>query len=222
MVREKGYMKIGNQLHINMKKLISKLEGVANEAGSLLHFLLFSTDPAASAKIDECIAIILNHIELLKDDIMTFLPLITRAHTTPKTSVMESLHVVNSLIYDLKDLMNREDGLIADVDDPIKDLYEGLISLQSSIKEIRGPQSFEIGELRETLMRTGDVAYKAQYLVISFSVGDAPDWYLINRLANVNHKIELCGTKLQQITKKQKFGEIPILVAEFFSSQLSL
>ncbi|KAL8502530.1 hypothetical protein ACS0TY_021608 [Phlomoides rotata] len=203
-------IRCGDDQEVEFQKLVSEFEAVANEAGNLLHFLLFSE----SGKMDEGISLVLNYIGLLKEDIIKFLPLMNRAYTSTETSVMKSLHVVDSLIYDL---MNREDSRIADVEDPIKSLHEGLISLQSSIKEIGGPQPSEAKELRETLLRIGDMAHEAQYLVISFLAGDVPHWYFSNRLISINHGIELCGIDLRQIAKKHKFGEL--YAAELFTSQ---
>lgn len=205
-------IRCGDANEIEFQKLVSQFEALANEAGGLLHFLLFSE----SGEIDEGISVVVNRIGLLKDDIVKFLPLMNRANTSSETSVMESLHVVDSLICDL---MNREESLIADVEDPIpiKKLHEGLISLQTVIKELGGPQPSETKELSETLLRIGDIAHEAQYLVISFLAGDVPHWYLTSRLSSINHGIELCGIDLPHIAKKHKFGELYL----FTSYQLS-
>ncbi|KAI3451635.1 hypothetical protein Pfo_008300 [Paulownia fortunei] len=98
---------------------------------------------------------------------------------------------------------------------------EGLGVLLKHIDLLKeAPQTSKIRELEEPLMRIGDVAYEAEYLINSFSVGDAPLWYLIIRLTGVINKIELIGTALQEIKKKYDIGALE--VAKEFGAQLSL
>ncbi|KAI3451617.1 hypothetical protein Pfo_008282 [Paulownia fortunei] len=208
--------------HEEVQNLLAEFEAVANETGSLVHSFFFSMDPVLET-LDEGLGVLLKHINLLKVNIIKFsnlLPFINRAYTTPKTSAVDSHLIVDSLLHDLEDIMNREDSLIADVKDQIKMLHKGLIFLQSFIKDIGAPQPTEIGELKDLLVRIGDVAYEAEYLITSFLVGDAPLWYLITMFTGVNHKIELLGTGLQEIKKKYDIGALK--VAKNFSAQLSL
>ncbi|KAI3451616.1 hypothetical protein Pfo_008281 [Paulownia fortunei] len=209
--------------HEEVQNLLAEFEAVANEAGSLLHSFFFSMDPVFQ-KMDEGPGVLLKkNIDLLKANIITFsnlLPFISRAYITQKTSAVDSLLIVDSLLHDLEDLMNREDNLIADVKNQMKMLHQGLIFLQSFIKDVVAPQSLKITELKEPLMRIGDVAYEAEYLLNSFLVGDAPPWYLTIRLIDVIHKIELTGTGLQEIKKNYDIGALK--VAKNFSAQLSL
>ncbi|KAI3451641.1 hypothetical protein Pfo_008306 [Paulownia fortunei] len=210
--------------HEQVQSLLAEFEEVANEAGSLLHSFFFSMDRVFQS-MDEGLGVLLKHINLLKANIIKFsnlLPFISTPSITPKTSAMDSLLIVDSLLHDLENLMNREDNPIADVKDHIKMLHQGLIFSQSFIKDIGIglPQTLEIKELKEPLMRIGDVAYEVDYLITSFLVGDAPFWYLITRLTGVIHKIELIGTGLQEIKKKYDIGALK--VAKNFDAQLSL
>ncbi|KAL8551753.1 hypothetical protein ACS0TY_000718 [Phlomoides rotata] len=123
--------------------------------------------------------------------------------------------ILRSVIHDLEDLIIQEDNRIADVKDQIKVLQQGLAFLQSSVKDVGRPSGIE--ELKELLKRSGNMAHQTEYLILSFLSGDAPLWYLINRLTDINKKIEVAGTELQEITKKHKLGGLK--AAKHFNTQ---
>lgn len=209
--------------HEELKNLLAEFEAVANEAGSLVYLVFFSTD-RAFGEIDEGLSFVLDHVNLLKTSIMEFLNLVSAgriSYMTPRTSVMNSLLFVDSLIYCLEDLVNWDhSNLIADVKNEIDTLHRGLISFRSLFKEPGLPQLTGIGELQEPLMQIGDFVSGGEYLIVSFLVGDAPLWYLIDRLSDINHRIELTRIKLLEITRRYKLGGFETV--SNFSGQLML
>ncbi|KAI3451638.1 hypothetical protein Pfo_008303 [Paulownia fortunei] len=63
--------------------------------------------------MDEGLGVLFRRISLLKDNIIKFSnlqPFLANAAMTPKTVSVDSLFIVDSLVYDLEDLMNREDA----------------------------------------------------------------------------------------------------------------
>ncbi|KAL8502533.1 hypothetical protein ACS0TY_021611 [Phlomoides rotata] len=199
------------------QNFLAEIEAVANLAGSMVHSLLFST-ARAFKKTDEDLAAVFKHIHLLKTNLQsaTSIP----AYTAPRTSIVDSILILDSLVDDLKDLLKRKDDRIADVKDQIRRLHKRLMRLHSSINEMRSPQPSEIEELKEPLMRIGDMAYQAEYLITSFVVKDAPLWYVIRRLTDLNHKVKHIGKEFQTI--KQKYQRGSLKVAENFSAELPL
>ncbi|KAL8538818.1 hypothetical protein ACS0TY_000720 [Phlomoides rotata] len=199
------------------QNLTLNFEAVGNEAGSLI-CSLYSTTHRSFGETDVGLTLVLNHISLLKANILRFLdllPCISKpAYTIAETSMVDSL-VLRSVIHDLEDLIIQEDNRIADVKDKIKVLQQGLAFLQSSIKDVGRPSGIE--ELKELLKRSGNMAHQTEYLIVSFLSGDAPLWYLINRLTDINKKIELAGTELQEITKKHKLEGLK--AAKHFNTQ---
>ncbi|KAK6151106.1 hypothetical protein DH2020_016038 [Rehmannia glutinosa] len=90
-----------------------------------------------------------------------------------ETAVVDSLFIVDPLLLDLEDLMNRVDDRIVELMDKIKRLYQGLMRSQSFLNVIKGPRHSEIEELNVLVMRIRDVAYEAEYLIYSVLVEDA-------------------------------------------------
>ncbi|XP_047942471.1 putative late blight resistance protein homolog R1A-3 [Salvia hispanica] len=175
-------------------KLLAGIEAIANEAGALVHSLFFE-----SAELDEGLAAFFDNVQVMAagiSELLNFLPCMGR--WVPGTCVADSLHMVDSLVYDLKEgSMKPEDNGIAD---HIEKLHQGLTSLQSCFKDIRALRPSEIEEFRDPLMRIGDMAHEAEYLIISFLGGDAPLWYIAKRLTDVNNRIQQMGTELHEIT----------------------
>ncbi|KAI3451747.1 hypothetical protein Pfo_008412 [Paulownia fortunei] len=173
--------------------------------------------------MEEGLDVILEHIHLLIADIFEFsnlLPFTTKANITSKTAAVDSLFIVDSLLYDLEDLLNQDDTLLADTKDQIKILHQELMFLKSLLKGIKVPRRSEMEELKEPVMQMRDVAYEAEYLINSFWVGDSTLWYFSIRLPHVIHKIKLIGTGLQEI--KMNYDDGGLKVAKDFSAQLSL
>ncbi|KAK6135896.1 hypothetical protein DH2020_030383 [Rehmannia glutinosa] len=209
-----------------VQNLLAEFEAVADYAGSLVHSLVFLSDRVfKSIRIDKELDALLKHIHLLKVNINKFsnlLPFIRNAAVmTPKTTVsVDSLFILDSLLYDLNDLMNREGGLIVDVKDQIEMLRQGLMISKSLLKGVKVPPTSEIQELKETVTRIRDVAYEAEYLISSFLSGNAPLWYLTVRLTDVIYKIKLIETMLLEIRKNYDIGALKI-AEEFSVEQVS-
>ncbi|KAL8502480.1 hypothetical protein ACS0TY_021575 [Phlomoides rotata] len=138
--------------------------------------------------------------DLLKANILSFIS--ASAYITPRTCVVDSFLILHSLVDNLEDLLNQEDDPIADVKGQLNFLHHELLLSHSSIHEMRSPQPSEIGEAKEALMCIGGIAHQAQYLITTFLVKDIPVWYVINRLTDLNNRIEILRKELQLITKK--------------------
>ncbi|KAI3451637.1 hypothetical protein Pfo_008302 [Paulownia fortunei] len=213
---------IGAELE-QVLNLFKEFEAVANDAGSLVHSFIFTTDRLFnSIRIDKALDALLVDIDRLRANIIkvsNLLPLNSKANITPTTAAVDSLFSVDSLLYDLEDLLNRDDSLIVDVKDQIKIMHQELMLSQSFIKSVKEPPHSEMEKLKEPVIRIREVAYEAEYLINSFLVGDAPLWYFSIRLPQVIHKIKLIGTELLEIKTKYDIGALK--VAKDFSAQLS-
>ncbi|KAK6125556.1 hypothetical protein DH2020_040702 [Rehmannia glutinosa] len=207
-----------------VQNLLAEFEAVVNDAGSLVHsFIFVSSRIFKSIGIDKALDALFKRVDLLKVNTIKFsnlLPFISNDVMTPKNVSVVSLFIVDSLVYDLEDLMNREDGLIVNVKDQIKVLHHGLLLSQSLLKGIKVPPDSDIKELKETKSRITDVAYEVEYLISSFLAGNAPLWYLTVRLTDVIHKIRLVGTALQEIQKNYDSGALKV-AEEFSVAQIS-
>ncbi|KAK6150807.1 hypothetical protein DH2020_015739 [Rehmannia glutinosa] len=207
-----------------VQNLLAEFEAVVNDAGSLVHsFIFVSSRIFKSIGIDKALDALFKRVDLLKVNTIKFsnlLPFISNDVMTPKNVSMVSLFIVDSLVYDLEDLMNREDGLIVNVKDQIKVLHHGLLLSQSLLKGIKVPPDSDIKELKETKSRIRDVTYEVEYLISSFLAGNAPLWYLTVRLTDVIHKIRLVGTALQEIQKNYDSGALKV-AEEFSVAQIS-
>ncbi|KAL8497625.1 hypothetical protein ACS0TY_021092 [Phlomoides rotata] len=199
------------------QNLLGEFEAAANQAGGFVYYLFFYPDPAFG-EMDAGLDAFLYQADLLKANILSFIS--ASAYVTPRTCVVDSFLILHSLVDNLEDLLNQEDDPIADVKGQLKFLHHELLLSHSSIHEMRSPQPSEIGEVKEALMCIGGIAHQAQYLITTFLVKDIPVWYVINRLTDLNHRIEILRKELQLITKKYKFGGFK--VAEYSTPELPL
>ncbi|KAL8497231.1 hypothetical protein ACS0TY_020788 [Phlomoides rotata] len=195
----------------DFQNLLPDFEGVANQAGSFVHSLFFSYDPAFKKEKNERLAAVLNRTDLLKANLESYI-MSKPAYTSPTTSIVDSILILDSLVDDLKDLLERGDDRIADVKDQVNLLHHELLLSHSSINDMRSPQPSEVEELKDPLMRIGGIAHQAEYLITSFLVKDAPLWYVFNRLTDLNHRIQPVRTELQLITLKySSFGGLKVV-----------
>ncbi|KAG8365135.1 hypothetical protein BUALT_Bualt18G0072900 [Buddleja alternifolia] len=185
----------GSELE-EVENLVVEFEAVANDAGNLVYSLFFSTDSLKESRMHEALGALSEFIDLVKGNItklLCLLPLIINADVTPIMPTVDSLFIVDSLLYDLEDLMNHA--------------------------KVR--RSSEMEEFKEPVMRIKDVAYEAEFLINSYLVGDVPFWYLTIRLPDVVRKIKLIRSGLEEI--KTNYDHIGALkVANEFSEQVSL
>ncbi|KAK6150826.1 hypothetical protein DH2020_015758 [Rehmannia glutinosa] len=214
---------LGTELE-QVQSLLAEFEAVANLAGSLVYCFNFTTDQqfkSVITKIDKALDALFKRIDLLKANITNLIPSITNAGMTRKTvAVVDSLFIVESLFYDLEDLLNQDNSLIVDVKDQIKMLHQELMFSLSLLKDIKVNRHSEIEELEEPVVRIRDAAYEAEYLINSFLVGDTPLWYFSIRLPHFIDKIKLIGTGLQEIKMNYDIGALK--VTKNLSPQLSL
>ncbi|KAK6150827.1 hypothetical protein DH2020_015759 [Rehmannia glutinosa] len=201
--------------------LMSEFEAVANETGNLVCLLFFTTE---HRRIEKDLVVLFSHFDLLRAHIIEFpywVSFICKANITPKVVAVDSLFTVDSLVFYLKDLLDRDDSLIPNMKDQIKILHQDLMYSLSFLKDMKVDQRSEIKELKEPVVRIIDVAYEAEYLIHSFLVGDAPLSYFSLRLPHVIHKIKLIGNGLQEI-KRNNYDYGALKFAHNFGAQLSL
>ncbi|KAI3473633.1 hypothetical protein Pfo_031541 [Paulownia fortunei] len=177
-------------------------EALANEAGSFLYLFFFSYE-AKEGGISLALSDLLSKFELTNRKIEEHCITISKlpaGNTAPKTAV-HSLFIVDSLLDDLKDIMNTEADMLTYVRGQIRTIYEELMLLRSMLNDIELQQSEEIEEVRKLVTRIRDVAYEAEYLINSSMAGNVPAWYLTLRLPDVIKKIKVSKMDLEEMKK---------------------
>ncbi|KAL2552791.1 putative late blight resistance protein-like protein R1A-6 [Forsythia ovata] len=196
--------------------VLTDMEAVVNEVGSFLYSFFFTQDAQVlvTRNLDVALSDLLPKFELLKIKIknhcITFLKI--PSCVTPNTAVF-SLFIVDSLIDDLKDLMDHKADMIVGVSNQIRAVHEELIFLRSSLTD---REFQDHPELEELVIPTSDIAYEVEYIINSFP----PVWYLSIRLPQVLEKIKLIRMALEKIRKNQYTGIQK--VAEYPNGQVSL
>lgn len=138
-----------------------------------------------------------------------------------------SVFIVDSVLYDLEDLMNSDDDL--PIKNQIKVIHELLNLLKPLCPDMKMAQQLEINELNKLIMQIVSVVYEVEYLINSFLVGDAQIWYLPLRLLHVINKLErlfqrinkLECTVTQEISKDLTVGVIKVFAEDSGGVQLS-
>ncbi|KAL7141887.1 hypothetical protein ABFS83_08G084800 [Erythranthe nasuta] len=201
--------------------LLEEFEAVANDAAGLVYSFIFL--PQCMVGIHKPLDALFKRIEILKANSIKFLnllPFITTDELILGDASVDSLFIVDSLLYDLEELMNRNDGPVVSLKDQIRILHQQLMLSRSLLKKsIKVPphDSSGIGESRALIRHS---AYEAEYLINCFSVGDAPRWYVTMRLTYIIQTNELIWTRLQVIKKNHDLAVVG--VAENFRSYVSL
>ncbi|CAA2968800.1 late blight resistance homolog R1A-3 isoform X1 [Olea europaea subsp. europaea] len=131
----------------------------------------------------------------------------------PKTSVV-SPFIVDSVLDDLKDLLNNKSDKIVGVNDQIVMLHEELMLLGSSVKDIAVHQAAEYEEL---VIQAGDITYEVEYVINSF----LHVWYLALRLPQLIEKIQLFMMAIKEIKNNVDAAGMPE-VAAYPDEQISL
>ncbi|KAL8499368.1 hypothetical protein ACS0TY_022370 [Phlomoides rotata] len=202
-----------DEIEAEFQNLLPEFEALANQAGSFVHYLFFSPNRAFE-RIDEELAAVLNQTYLLEANLESSI-CASAYTTTPKTSMVDSILILDSVVEDLEGVLKREYHQIADVKDQLIILHHELLLSHSLIKDMRSPQPLEIEEVKEAIMRIGDVAHQAEYLITSFLGKDAPLWYVVKRLTHLNQNIVPIRTELQVITHNFKFGGLTVAELPF-------
>ncbi|KAL8504231.1 hypothetical protein ACS0TY_022822 [Phlomoides rotata] len=199
-----------DEVEAEFQNLLPEFEALANQAGSFVHYLFFSPNRAFE-RIHEELAAVLNQTYLLEANLESSISA-SAYTTTPKTSIVDSILILDSVVEDLDGVLKREYHQIADVKDQLIILHHELLLSHSLIKDMR---SLEIEQVKEALMRIGGVAHQAEYLITSFLVKDAPLWYVVKRLTHLNQNIVPIRTELQDITQNYKFGGLTVAELPF-------
>ncbi|KAL0305314.1 UNVERIFIED_CONTAM: putative late blight resistance proteinR1A-10 [Sesamum calycinum] len=174
-----------------VNNLLKEFEAVADEAGNVV----FSTFFAVDRVIASC------------------------TNAGLQTAV-NSLFIVDSLLDDLKQVMDAKADIIDDLKDHIRILHEDFMFFRSFLKDIKEQNPEKVEESTEAVKQVWDLAYEAEYLISSFKAGDLPVWYLTLRLRDVVKNINLIRAGFGE-TKKNCDVEV-FKVAEDFSATVSL
>ncbi|KAL2532915.1 putative disease resistance protein [Abeliophyllum distichum] len=182
--------------------VLADIEAVANDVGSLLYSFFFVTDRISVTAMTQTLSDLLGNVEHVKEEIKEHCITVAKilpSGMTPKTAVV-SLFLVDSILDDLKDLMNQKDDRIASVKDQIQTIHQELMFLRSFLADMKAGR--QNPELEYYFIQIRDLAYEVKYVVSSF----APVWYLTIRLPQVMEKINLIRIRLQEMKKKHDAG----------------
>lgn len=172
--------------------LLAKFEQVVNEAGVLVHSLIFGLDRVLGTMYGQ-LAALEEQIHLLRSDILNFLDFLPDINVVSSKSNVDSIFILDSVLYDLEDLMNEEEASQFEI------LYQKLKLCWSLVK---GISVLKVDELKGPMMQLRDVAYEAEYLIKM----DLPLWYLTDRLTRVCRCLELLTTKIQEVKADNDVG----------------
>ncbi|KAL2532974.1 NB-ARC domain-containing protein [Abeliophyllum distichum] len=195
------------------KNVLTDIEVLANEIGSFLHSYFFTTDQVLVNSMNLALSDLLGKVEPLKEKIKHHC--ITASNTLPgdvtPTTAVVSLFLVDSLLDDLKDLMNHKDDRIVYVKDQMTTILDELMLLRSLLADMEVQQHLE---LEGFLIQIRDIAYEVEYIINSY----APVWYLTLRLPQVMEKIQLIKMPLQEMIYDARMPQS----AQYPSQQSSL
>ncbi|CAA3002749.1 late blight resistance homolog R1A-3 [Olea europaea subsp. europaea] len=188
------------ELHTT-KIVLVDIEAVANKVGSFLYSFFLVTDRISVTAMKQNLLHLLENLRLLNEKIKEHcisLTEILQSDRIPNTDVV-SLFLVDSILDDLKIILNHNDDRISSVKAEIGTIHSELMSLQYLLAHMEVER---YSELEEFVIRIRDIAYEVEYVVSSFS----PVWYLKIRLPQVVNKITLVRIQLQEMKKKYSAG----------------
>ncbi|KAL2531257.1 putative disease resistance protein [Abeliophyllum distichum] len=198
------------------KSILIDIEALVNEVGSFLYSVFFTRYPVLVIENDLSLSDLLQNFEILKIKIKNHCITVSKIQTDhmPTKTVVLSLFIVDSLLDDLKDLMNNKADTIVEVKDQFKTIYDELLYLRSFLKDIDFQQHPEFQQL---VIRIRDIAYEVEYIVInSFT----PVWYLNLRLSHFMENIKHIRIALEEMMQSYDTGVLQ--VANYPSGQVSL
>ncbi|KAL2531147.1 putative disease resistance RPP13-like protein 3 [Abeliophyllum distichum] len=185
------------------KSILTDTEALVNEVGSYFHtkfltrksFMVSENDPFLS------LSDLLKKFEIFKTKIEKHCITVLKIQTNmPKKTVVVSLVIVDSLLDDLKDLMNNNANTIVEIKDQFKTIYVELLLLRSCIKDIDLQQH---PEFQQHVIQIRDIAYEVEYIVYN----SLPHvWYLTLRLSNLIEKIEHIWMALEETMQSYDTG----------------
>ncbi|KAL2551323.1 uncharacterized protein Fot_04942 [Forsythia ovata] len=105
--------------------VFTDIEALVNEVGSFLYSVFFTGYPVYLIEIDPSLSDLLEKFEILNTKIEKHCTTVSKIQTDmPTKTVVVSLFIVDSLLDDLKDLMNNKADTIVEVKDQFKTIYE--------------------------------------------------------------------------------------------------
>ncbi|KAL2507989.1 Disease resistance protein RPP13 [Forsythia ovata] len=195
------------------KSLLTDIEALANEVASFLYSFILKPRTMGTG-MDVAISDFLQKIEILKMKIKDHCIMVSMMQSglPTKTSVI-SVFVVDSLLNDLKDLMDQKAHKIGGVKDQIRTIHDEILYFRSFLRDIEMQQHPKLGQV---IMRITDTVHEIEYIINSF----APIWYLEIRLPHVMEKIKLIRMAFEEMKKNHETGILQ--VANYPSQQVSL
>ncbi|KAK4426769.1 putative late blight resistance proteinR1B-23 [Sesamum alatum] len=189
------------------KNFLKQMEDLAEEAGSFM-YLYFFTDEGKQSPIKLPLLKLLKRFKSMEMKIRGHCLMVSKipSFVVPSTAG-DSLFIVNSLVNDLKDLLNRDDDVIADLWEEVAALQKELLVLRSFLDVFKDQQHAAL------VISTRDVSYEAEYIINSFVAGDVPVWYLALRLPLLIQKIKFIGIGLERIRKN--YDDVKYLISSF-------
>ncbi|CAA2964254.1 Hypothetical predicted protein [Olea europaea subsp. europaea] len=159
-------------------KAMADIKALVHEIGSFLVFTKNDQVPE-SGIVDLALSKLLPKFELLKSRIKEHCITVSKMpiDMARKTGVV-SLFIVDIVLVDLMDLINKKSDRILGLNDQIVMLHEELFLLGSSVTSIAMQQ--------ELIIKTRDIAFEVEFVFNSFP----PIWYLALRLPLLVEKIQ--------------------------------
>ncbi|KAL2553324.1 putative late blight resistance protein-like protein R1A-3 [Forsythia ovata] len=182
------------------KNLLTDIRALVNTVGSFVYTFFVKETAAHMNGLDLPLSDLLQKFELLKTKIkehsITFPKM--KSGMPTKTDVV-SPFIVDSLLDDLKDLMNCESNRISEVKDQILTIHEDFLYLRSFLRYIEVQQHPEVEQL---VVRITSMACEVEYIINSY----ASIWYLNIRLPHVVEKIKNIIAAIQETKKSYRTG----------------
>ncbi|CAA2933243.1 late blight resistance homolog R1A-3 [Olea europaea subsp. europaea] len=122
----------------------------------------------------------------------------------PTKTFVVSLFIVDSLLDDLKDLMNYKADSIVGVKDQLLTIHNELLDRRSFL---RGVNMQKYPEFQEIVIRIRDIAYEVEYII---SDPFTPVWYLALRLSHIMGKIKLMKMAAEKMIKSYDTGVLEV------------
>ncbi|KAL2553268.1 putative late blight resistance protein-like protein R1A-6 [Forsythia ovata] len=195
------------------KNLLTDIRALVNTVGSFVYTFFVKETAAHMNGLDLPLSDLLQKFELLKTKIKEHCIKFPKMQSgMPTKTDMVSPFIVDSLLDDLKDVMNCESNRISVVNDQIVTIHEDFLYLRSFLRYIEVQQH---PELEQLVVRITSIACEVEYIINSY----ASIWYLNIRLPHVVEKIKNIMAAIQE-TKKSYITGIQE-VADHPSKQVS-
>lgn len=185
--------------------MLTDIEAAVNEVGNFLHSLFFTKNSVHVIKMDQLLSDLMRKFKILKPKIEKHCITVSKIQTdVPTKTFVVSLFSVDSLLDDLKDLMNYKADSIVGVKDQLLTIHNELLDRRSFL---RGVNMQKYPEFQEIVIRIRDIAYEVEYII---SDPFTPVWYLALRLSHIMGKIKLMKMAAEKMIKSYDTGVLEV------------